>query len=249
MIEYKKEISNINELIDTVFIIEREQKTVLWWRGQSNYDWTLQPSIGRSRGGYSYEHDKNLYFMMRAPSRCNSTPAEDDLLGWLFLMQHNKLPTRLLDWTESPLIASFFAVEQEKYKNKDGALFALCPYKLNKSQFGRHVVFSPISEYAKDSALPAFDRKKVDNDKILGISPREQNLRVMNQMSAFTMHAKDMILDEMPDNDEYLVKIRIKATAKQILLKQINTLGIRKLNLFPELEYLAEYINLLDFRS
>ena len=84
------------------------------FRGQ-NYPWHLRPSIERiiePRRLRSVENTLLKEFMSRVHQYTRDPPNEDDELSCLALMQHHGAPTRLLDWSLSPFVAAFFAVER-----------------------------------------------------------------------------------------------------------------------------------------
>lgn len=113
-----------------------------WFRGHSDASWKLLPSVMReessngSKGIYNEFHlttdFRNRSFML------GQTPDRKGCIDlWLYIMQHHGLPTRLLDWTESALIAVYFAVfgAYESTKEVSPCVWMLHPYKLNEQTY------------------------------------------------------------------------------------------------------------------
>ncbi|MCD6530855.1 FRG domain-containing protein, partial [bacterium] len=120
----------------------------LWFRGEPpDVNTPLTPSVWRYKyKDLLYEYESQLYtkFYLKAPSRYINCPRSNEYYKWLFLMQHYGLPTRLLDWTESILVAVYFAIKYAKKYDGDyekAVIWALKPHRLNEKFLGIEGIF------------------------------------------------------------------------------------------------------------
>lgn len=157
-------------------------------------------------------HERNLTveFRERAGTRHHKCPATADFSGWLFLMQHYRLPTRLLDWTESVLAATFFAVEDGRNQEKPGALWGLNPSAMNKEQIGVPGLLVSDDGRVVDLFEAAFVDPEVAGAQTLvaaAVGVREIDIRMLVQQSMFTIHANEESLENLPHAPDYLEPI------------------------------------------
>lgn len=223
------------------------EDTKLWWRGQADSNWQLIPGIFRSKN-QSFETSLIGHFLMKAKSRYSNCPQGSEIGPWLFLMQHYRLPTRLLDWSESPLVALYFAVQNEDYDNKDAVIWGLQPFNLNFAQAKRPRLFSSGASEVNLLFQQAQDKNVGDPDlRTLAVMNVETDIRHLVQQSKFTIHGSPTSMEDLDDKENFLGKIIIQSSAKRKMRRLLDIFGITRSYLFPDLENLSAELASLDF--
>ncbi|MCB2379226.1 FRG domain-containing protein [Hymenobacter sp. BT635] len=234
------EISSVSDLITQLKDHISDFEGPIWFRGQSISEWSLQPRLMRISSRPPETHYFNR-FKQDASLILQSRPGSE--FEWLFLMQHYGVPTRLLDWSESALVALYFAINKEP--EHEGALWVLQPTVLNqKNRYKPEFEFeipsfedeilinylpSTIARESKSSLLP-----------MAAIAPRN-SARMQAQQGVFTIsHRENILIENAGDTVDHIWKYRIPSTRKGDLLKELKLLGTNKFQLFPELDSLSE---------
>ena len=236
----------------------------MWWRGHSDaVSWVLRPSVFRKRrNGQPYNEVALINnFQMRAFGRLGHRPRPCSDLEWLFLAQHYELPTRLLDWTESPLVALYFALSEENRPSEladcSACLWAVAPNKLNKANSNRSDpdnaqdgLINPENSVVQAMAMKAFGWKDEfvcsrtgQNPymlpQVVALETFEIDERIVAQSGRFTLHSCEQAIESFDDKDQYLRKYLIPAGCKPAIRQRLKDLGIRRWNIFPDLQALA----------
>ena len=243
------EARNVSDYLFHIKEITSRFNLVSWYRGQADEIWDLKPTVWRD---YSREQERSMNheFLWKAKTRTTASPTDKDWPGWLSLMQHFGLPTRLLDWSKSPLIALYFALENYFKFAKDqelitnASVWILFPSKLNVVSGLDNYIYSIYNETAVKMIEPAFSNPRyvTENEKIIAVSSVENDLRMLLQQSAFTIHSSLSALDKYEGNENFLMRIDIPRECLHIIAFELDLLGFKISQIFPDLEHLATEI-------
>lgn len=221
-----------------------ENGSDVWFRGISDESYELVPGtvwrkIEESTHSGIIEEWLNDYLLY-------TNEELEDGFDIYALAQHYGLPTRLLDWTTSPLIALFFALEKEEVKNKR-VVWAIDPFSLNTqvANWDGHLSVSDRflrNNYKLDEYLPGplsghGDSNILEGPICIRVQPR--NRRILSQKGCFTLHGKssvkiDDLLNRIPRS---IVKIEINGKkTRDKILNELFILGISEDSIFQDLE-------------
>jgi hypothetical protein len=235
------EVRNIAALLDAIRSVFDQPRTRRnWFRGHSDASWQLVPSVHR-RFTAEDEVELTARFRFGAPTRYANCPASGDFARWLCLMQHFSLPTRLLDWTESPLIAAFFAIAHEP-RSGPAAIWCLSPGDLNQVTTGRFRLKLLPTEGVSHLLRPAFVGGD-SPDEVLAVVGQEVDLRMSVQQGGFTIHGKPSPLEAHPQATQFLRKFVIPEDCREAFREELWLLGVRRSMLFPDIENLARELS------
>lgn len=213
----------IQNFLDFHRVVEQYDARSVIYRGVKSVHYPLLPKIGRvippeSIGSREKNEQEILrLFKERAFQYLDVIPRND--WDWLAIGQQYGLPTRLLDWTDNPLVACFFAINE--WTEDDGVIYA----------------------YHNDSYISVEEHPDPFRYKKVGkFVPRHLVQRITTQGGLFTVHPNPYEVFESDDMERIIVPRDIHAELRGML----NKYGVNQFSLFPSLDGLAAHIEWLQ---
>lgn len=218
-----------------------------WYRGHRDSSWRLQPSVLRSKE--HREEERAMLARFRQEAAVAGLPYTLDDWGWMVFAQHHELPTRLLDWSQSPLVGLYFACEPANASEStaiepDGEFFVLDPNMLNREagdgDRGSPRLLCEADERLKDY-LPGNDSQNVSKPRAV-VAPLAFD-RIRFQSGTFTVSQSSLFQDEEKLRDSSaLQNFRVPGDKKREIRAELNALGFNEAAIYRDLDRIARRI-------
>lgn len=266
MSKSEKGINSLDDLLKYVQLsiieigIKKDDGEECWFRGHPNSTWELLPTLFRKRPNEIgtqkiNEIETDLFFEFQAKA---NELHHLNLSTWetLQYMRHHGVPTRLLDWTDSLLIALYFAVNDMNtvsIGDEVPCIWLLNPYKLNMNLSDIEDLYDPDMLIEDDylyELLANADTLKSNNGIIItkpvAIYPRQRHLRMKAQKGYFTFWGEnEKALEQQLRNlgEGILKKIIIPKNVVNEIREMLTIYGITESHIYPDSDALARELS------
>ena len=240
-------------LVDQPYDEERKiYRNLYVYRGLPNVDYRLLTSLRRNCGKKQKELEQHIldnfskYAEHEAPSMLTSV--------WkrMILGQHHGLPTRLLDWSRSPLVALHFAMTESDYTQMgkhDAAVWKIDIPDLKEhlpDEYRKVLDNANSSVYTMDQldqvtggSLSKYDSDMGDSGMVI-LEPPSMDQRVANQYSFFSVVPSGMKdADSFLEKTDNTVKYVISKDIRWHLRDALDQMNINERMIYPGLDGVA----------
>ncbi len=220
------------------------------YRGASDQQWDLVPSLNRVCA-----HDLTLESQVFRSFRKYGYTELAGYSGFWHLLpvaQHHGLPTRLLDWTYSPLVAAHFATEDTACYDRDGVI-----WRLDVTDFKRYLP-APLQNKLKDTGsniftigmlekvIPDFKQMRALDDEpyALFFEPSSMIDRIVNQYALFSVVSDPAVLlsDIIEKRKIACRRIIIPREVKLEIRDKLDYINISERMIYPGLDGVCRWI-------
>lgn len=233
------------------------------YRGHADSRWRLESSLERVLGeNWSAERARKLedYSLELFNSKFHLYDKENksptSKLAWLSLMQHYGVPTRLIDFTESPYVALYFALEAyDPASGTDLAVFAFdysCLMERSIQQIRASGIRFDETRQSMHSKRDQIFEDVVDQSSIdiaWVTEPQEMNVRQDRQVGSFLLSGnrskkiEDVLASQVYD-DVKLLKFVIHHELYPAIFALLRKMNITSKSLYGDLHGLARAIRM-----
>jgi hypothetical protein len=175
----------------------------------------------------------------------HADPGMDSIWHWLAVAQHHGLPTRLLDWTYSPLVALHFATSDPATFGRDGVVWSVnfveankrLPTRLRRLLEQEHSETFTVEMLDRFPSLRAFD-KLARTPFVIFLEPPSLDVRILNQFALFSlMPGPSSDLGEwLARHPKLCRRVIVPAELKWEVRDKLDQSNITERTLFPGLD-------------
>jgi hypothetical protein len=228
------------------------------YRGLPNSDYKLETSLARNCKGKKYDLEGPLLRNFSKYALAEKGMSNESVWYQLSIAQHHGLPTRLLDWTYSPLIALNFAVSESNFEmlpKHDCVIWAininelndLLPTRYSDKLKEQNAYFFTIDMLKDVETLDQYDKDmegKGAHSAMVLLEPPSIDQRIINQYSYFSIIPKDMedIEDFLDKNTNFTRKYIINKSIRWEIRDFLDILNLNERIIFPGLDGVAAWL-------
>ena len=253
-------IDSIDGIKDLLFEQERNSdngrfRSSFFYRGMPDESFNLSTSLSRNCGDKAALLETPLlenfikYVSIEDPS------IDESIWKAMIIGQHHGLPTRLLDWTHSTMIALHFANTESNLNdlNKRNCvvwridareLNSKLPEKYRRALEEKHTfIFSVKSLTSVVSDIKQYDID-MSGKAMVTVEPPSIDQRIVNQYSFFTIIPSDItdLIHYLDENTERSVKYVIDKSLRWDLRDILDQLNMNERMIYPGIDGIAKWL-------